>query len=87
MRNGISRGALLCLVLALTTSSPFLSKGKKLVARATAQSEKTEKKADRNSIRFAVDGSKAPKIIELRLSGESQSYKLGEATQVSQKTQ
>jgi len=63
----------------------MLYKGKELVAKATAQPQKLEGKADRNSIRFAVEGSKAPKIIELRLSGESQSYKFGDGTEVSQR--
>ena len=63
----------------------MIYKGKQLVAKAAAQPEKLEKKADRNSVRFALEGDKAPKIIELRLSGDSQSYKLGDGTQVSQK--
>src|SRR4030095_7914808 len=54
----------------------MIYKAKELVAKAAAQPEKLEGKADRNSIRFAVEGSKAPRIIELRLSGESRSYKL-----------
>ena len=65
----------------------MIYKGKELVAKATAQPEKLEVKADRNSVRFTVEGSKAPKIIELRLSGESQSYKLGDGTEVSQRAQ
>jgi len=63
----------------------MIYKGKELVAKATAQPEKLAGKADRNSVRFAVEGSKAPKIIELRLSGESRSYKLGDGTEVSQR--
>ena len=63
----------------------MIYKGKQLVAKAAAQPEKLEKKAERNSVRFALEGDKAPKIIELRLSGDSQSYKLGDGTQVSQK--
>ncbi len=63
----------------------MIYRGKELVAKAAAQPEKLEKKADRNSVRFALEGDKAPKIIELRLSGDSQSYKLGDGTQVSQK--
>ena len=63
----------------------MIYKGKQLVAKAAAQPEKLERKAERNSVRFALDGDKAPKIIELRLSGDSQSYKLGDGTQVSQK--
>ncbi|MGH9425511.1 MAG: hypothetical protein ACRD2L_04290 [Terriglobia bacterium] len=63
----------------------MIYKGKELVAKATAQPEKLERKADRNSLRFAVEGNKAPRIIELRLSGDSHSYKLGDGTQVSQK--
>ena len=63
----------------------MIYKGKELVAKATAQPEKLERKADRNSLRFAVEGNKAPKIIELRLSGDSQSYKLGDRTEVSQR--
>jgi hypothetical protein len=64
----------------------MIYKGEELVAKAKAQPEKLEGKADRNSVRFAVEGSKAPKIIELRLSGESQSYKLADGTEVSQRT-
>ena len=63
----------------------MIYKGKELVAKATAQPEKLAGKADRNSVRFAVEGSTAPKIIELRLSGDSQSYKLGDGTEVSQR--
>ena len=63
----------------------MIYKGKQLVAKAAAQPEKLEKKAERNSVRFALEGDKAPKIIELRLAGDSQSYKLGDGTQVSQK--
>ena len=63
----------------------MIYKGKQLVAKAAAQPEKLERKAERNSVRFALEGDKAPKIIELRLSGDSQSYKLGDGTQVSQK--
>jgi hypothetical protein len=63
----------------------MIYKGKELVAKAAAQPEKLEGKADRNSVRLAVEGSKAPRIIELRLSGESRSYKLGDGSQVSQK--
>jgi hypothetical protein len=63
----------------------MIYKANKLVAKAAAQPEKLESKADRNSIRFAVEGGQAPRIIELRLSGDSQSYKLSDGTQVSQK--
>lgn len=63
----------------------LIYRGKELVAKAAAQPEKLEGKADRNSVRFAVEGSKAPKIIELRLSGESRSYKLSDGSQVSQR--
>jgi len=63
----------------------MIYRGRELVAKAAAQPEKLEGKADRNSIRFAVEGSKAPRIIELRLSGESRSYKLGDGAQVSQR--
>ena len=58
----------------------MIYKGKELVAKATAQPEKLERKAERNSVRFALEGDKAPKMIELRLSGDSQSYKLGDGT-------
>lgn len=64
----------------------MIFKGKELVAKAAAQPEKLERKADRNTLRFAVEGNKAPRIIELRLSGESQSYKLSNGTEVSQKS-
>jgi len=63
----------------------MIFKGKELVAKAAAKPEKLERKADRNTLRFAVEGNKAPKIIELRLSGDSQSYKLGDGTEVSQR--
>ena len=63
----------------------MIYKGKELVAKTIAQPEKLERKADRNSVRFALEGDKAPKIIELRLSGDSQSYKLGDGPQVSQR--
>ena len=63
----------------------MIYKGKELVAKAAAQPEKHQGKADRNSARFAIEGSKLPKMIELRLSGESQSYKLGDGTEVSQR--
>ena len=63
----------------------LIYKGKELVAKANARPEKLERKADRNTVRLAVDGSKAPRIVELRLSGDSQSYKLGDGTQMSQK--
>ena len=62
----------------------MIYKGKELVAKAAAQPEKLERKPDRNSLRFTVEGNKAPKIIELRLSGDSQSYKLSDGSQVSQ---
>ena len=68
-----------------TAAEVKIFKGKDLVARATAQTEKLERKADRNTLRFAVEGDKTPKIIELRLSGDSQSYKLAEGTQVGQR--
>jgi hypothetical protein len=63
----------------------MIYRGKQLVAKATALPEKLERKAERNSVRFALEGDKAPKMIELWLSGDSQSYKLGDGTQVSQK--
>ena len=63
----------------------MIFKGKELIAKAVAQPEKLERKADRNTLRFAVEGNKAPKIIELRLSGESQSYKLDNGNEVSQR--
>jgi hypothetical protein len=63
----------------------MIYKGKELVAKATAQSEKLEREAERNSVRFAVEGNKAPKIIEIRLSGDCRSYKLGDGTEVSQR--
>ena len=63
----------------------MIYKGKQLIATANAQPEKHETKADRNSVRFAVEGGKAPKIVEIRLSGDSQSYKLADGAQVSQK--
>jgi hypothetical protein len=69
-----------------TAAEVKIFKGKDLVARATAQTEKLERKADRNTLRFAVEGDKTPKIIELRLSGDYQSYKLAEGTQVGQRT-
>jgi hypothetical protein len=62
----------------------MIYKGKELVAKAAAQPEKLERKPDRNSLRFTVEGNKVPKIIELRLSGDSQSYKISDASQVSQ---
>jgi hypothetical protein len=64
----------------------MIYKGKDLVAKATAQTEKLERKSDRNTLRFAVEGDKTPKIIELRLSGDSQSYKLADGTQIGQRT-
>jgi hypothetical protein len=67
------------------TADVMIYKGKQLVAKAAAQPEQLERKAERNSVRFALEGDKAPKIIELRLSGDSQSYKLGDGTQMSQK--
>ena len=67
------------------SANVMIYKGKQLVAKAVAQPEKLERKAGRNSVRFALEGDKAPKIIELRLSGDSQAYKLGDGTQVSQK--
>ena len=67
------------------SANVMIYKGKQLVAKATALPEKLERKAERNSVRFALEGDKAPKMIELRLSGDSQSYKLGDGTQVSQK--
>ena len=63
----------------------MIFKGKELIAKAAAQPEKLERKADRNTLRFAVEGNKAPKIIELQLSGDSQSYKLSDGTDVSQR--
>src|SRR5690349_2826875 len=63
----------------------LIFKGKELVVKAAAQPEKLERKADRNTLRFAVEGNKTPKIVELRLSGESQSYKLNDGTEVSQR--
>ncbi len=38
----------------------MIYKGKQLVAKAAAQPEKLEKKAERNSVRFALEGDKAP---------------------------
>jgi len=69
-----------------TSAEVMIFKGKELVAKATAQTEKLERKADRNTLRFAVEGDNAPKIIELRLSGDSQSYKLADGTQIGQRT-
>ena len=63
----------------------MIYRGKQLVAKAAAQPEKLEGKPDRNSVRLAVEGTKAPRIIELRFSDESRSYKLGDGGQVSQK--
>ena len=63
----------------------LIYKGKELIAKTSAQTEKLDRKADRNTVRLAADGSKAPKIIELRLSGDSQSYKLVDGSQMSQK--
>jgi len=68
-----------------SSADVMIFKGKELVAKAAAQPEKLERKADRNTLRFALEGSKAPRIIELRLSGESQSYKLSDGTEVSQR--
>jgi hypothetical protein len=70
-----------------TSADVMFYKGKKLIARATAQSEELEKRVDRNSIRFTLEGKKAPKIVEFRLAGDSQFYKLSDAAQVSQKAQ
>jgi hypothetical protein len=64
----------------------MIYKGKQLVAKAVAQPQKLEQKPDRNTLRFALEGDQAPRIIELRLSGDAQSYKLADGTQVSQKT-
>ena len=63
----------------------MIYKGRELVAKAPAQPERLDKRPDRNTVRLALEGDKAPKIIELRLSGHSQSYKLGDGAQVSQK--
>lgn len=63
----------------------LIYKGKELAAKAKAQPEKHGRKADRNSLRFALETNKPPKIIELRLSGDSQSYKLDDGTQISRK--
>jgi hypothetical protein len=63
----------------------MIYRGKQLVAKAAAQPEKLEGKPDRNSVRLAVEGTKAPRIIELRFSDESRSYKLADGGQVSQK--
>jgi len=68
------------------SATVMIYKGKALVAKAAAQSERLQRKAERNSVRLAVEGNKAPRIIELRLSGDSQSYKLVDGTQVSQTT-
>ncbi len=69
------------------TSQVMIYKGKELVARSIAQVEKLEGKADRNSLKLSLEGSKTPKIIEIRLSGEQQAYKIGggDGGQVSQK--
>jgi len=69
-----------------SSADVMIYKGKELVAKATAQPAKLDGKADRNSVRFAMEGNKAPRIIELRLSGDSQSYKLSDGTEVSQRT-
>jgi hypothetical protein len=59
-----------------------------VVAKATAQTEKLEKRADRNSVRLSLEDGKAPKIIELRLAGEQQAYKFENADkQVGQKAE
>jgi hypothetical protein len=64
----------------------MIYKGKNVVVKATAQAEKLEKRADRNSVRLSLEDGKAPKIIELRLAGEPQAYKFENAEkQVSQK--
>jgi hypothetical protein len=39
----------------------MIFKGKELVAKAAAQPEKLERKADRNTLRFAVESNKAPR--------------------------
>ncbi|MCI0417981.1 MAG: hypothetical protein L0387_42005 [Acidobacteria bacterium] len=69
-----------------STADVMIYRGKDLVAKASAQAEKLEKKADRNSVRLALEQDKAPKIIELRLSGEAQAYKIGSGTEASQKS-
>ena len=68
-----------------TSAEVTIFKGKELVVKATEQTEKLERKTDRNTLRCAVEGDKAPKIIELRLSGDSQSYKLADGTQIGQR--
>jgi hypothetical protein len=66
----------------------MIYKGNKVVTKATAQAEKLEKKADRNSVRMSLEDGKAPNIIELRLAGEAQAYKFENAEkQVSQKAE
>ena len=66
----------------------MIYKGKNVVAKATAQTEKLEKRADRNSVRLSLEDGKAPKIIELRLAGEQQAYKFENADkQVGQKAE
>ncbi len=56
----------------------MLYKGKKLVAKSPVQAEKMESKADRNALKFTLEQGKAPKIIEIRLSGEELLYKINE---------
>jgi hypothetical protein len=66
----------------------MIYKGKNVVVKATAQAEKLEKRADRNSVRLSLEDGKAPKIIELRLAGEQQAYKFENADkQVGQKAE
>lgn len=66
----------------------MIYKGKELVAKAPARAEKLERKADRNSLRFSLEEGKAPKIIELRLAGSQQAYRIEDASQqVSQKAE
>lgn len=71
------------------TAELSIYKGKDLIAKSAAQSEKLERKADRNALRFSLEGGNVPKIIEIRLSGERQAYRIsgGEASQVSRTVQ
>jgi hypothetical protein len=63
-------------------------KSGQMVAKAPVQSEKLERKSDRNSVRLMLENGKAPKIVEIRLAGELQAYKVQTTDQqISEKTE
>ena len=70
---------------AVSSADVMIFKGKELVAKAAAQPEKLEGKADRNTVRFAVEGSKAPRSSSFDCQANPNLTNSATGTEVSQR--